>query len=325
MMQTRMPTVSLIHIGLPKTATTFMQNRWAMDSQVCLVRNGTMKLIIDARLRAKQGAQTNIRLSPASIHFDNPPESGQKVIFSNEALSSAYVNERATAAEQRAFQELVAQRMKSTVAKSKVLLVTRRPEKIILSLYNQAIKQGGTDTLRQFIQRERDYLEQVLNIRELFNIWKQHYGSGNVMILPMELLRDDEVRFYKAIEKFSGVPSPKDAVPPTRANASLQGGQLELMRQFNKWARLFSAHGRHNGTLPVELEKALATVRYDLRRGLELPTPELNRRLQLLEPRMQQPSVSEDDLPRDLLKSIRAGNAKQLKKDDFFGYRKLYV
>jgi hypothetical protein len=39
--------------------------------------------------------------------------------------------------------------------------------------------------------------------------------------------------------------------------------------------------------------------------------------------RVQRPSL--DDIPGALLKSIRASNRKQLKKDAFFGYRDLYA
>jgi len=324
MMQGQIPPVSLIHIGLPKTATTYLQTAWSLDPGVCLVQNGLLPLINDARQRGKELINTNFTPSAAPINFDSQPQHGQKLVFSNEALSSAYLNERASAAQIRTFQELAAARMKSTVAKSKILLVTRSPEKLILSIYNQAVKQGGTDTFRQFVRRERDFIEQALNIRELFNIWKPHYGSGNILILPMELLRDDEPRFYKEIEKFSGVPQPRVKAPDS-VNTSLQDGHLEVMRQFNKWVQLFSEHGKHGGKLPANIQQALTALRFDVRYALETPTPALDRRLKLLERNMRQPPVDPADLPRDLLKAIRAGNAKQLKKDDFFGYRKLYV
>lgn len=324
MMQSQMPPVSLIHIGLPKTATTYMQTLWSHDPQVCLVQNGLLGLISDARQRGKEASHMNYRPSAAPISFDAQPQHGQKVVFSNEALSSAYINERADAAQVRAFQELAAARMKSTVAKSRVLLVTRSPEKLILSIYNQAVKQGGTDTFKQFVRRERGFIEQALNIRELFNIWKQQYGSGNVLILPMELLRDNEVRFYEEIERFSGVPAPRVKAPDP-VNTSLQGGHLEVMRQFNKWAQLFSEHGKHGGRLPPNLQQALSLLRFDVRYAMETPTAALDRRLKLLERNMRQPPVDSADLPPELLKAIRASNGKQLKKDDFFGYRKLYV
>jgi len=289
---------------------------------VCLVKNGLLQLVNDARQRGKE--PTHKHLTPAPVLLDSQPLPGQKLVLSNEALSGAYLNERASTTQIRAFQELAAAHMKSAVAKSKILIVTRSPEKLILSIYNQAIKQGSTDTFKQFVQRERGFIEQALNIRELFNVWKQHYGSSNILILPMELLQNDEQRFYGEIEQFTGVLT-SQVNRPEIVNRSLQDGHLEIMRHFNKWVKLFTEHGQYGGRLPKNNEQALSFVRFDVRYALESPPPALGRRLKLLERKLRQQTVDSADLPRDLLKAIRASNAKQLKKDDFFGYRELYV
>jgi hypothetical protein len=324
-MSTRLPPVSLIHIGLPKTATTFLQTLWMQDPDICLLRDGLLPMILGARQEGlKESPVPNTPGAPP-VQFDTPLRPGQKLVLSNEALSNAYINERAPASRIRSFQAHAAARTKALTGKTKVLLVVREPAAWILSIYNQAIKQGGTDSFRQFVRREQDYLQQSLNFRELFLTWKQHYGSANILILPLELLRDKPERFFTELSRFSGLGRSPDIPREQTINPSLKPGHLDVMRQFNKWVELFRQHGPHRGQLPPELEQALTQIRFATRYMLESPEPDLERRLRRYEAgmRVQRPSL--DDIPGALLKSIRASNRKQLKKDAFFGYRDLYA
>jgi hypothetical protein len=316
---------ALIHIGLPKTATTYMQTAWHNDPDTCLVRDALLPLIYAAENREKAGVASSLIPQPAQINFDTPQMPGQKLVFSNEAISGLYLNRRADKGRIRAFQEHVAAQLKASVPKSKILIVSRSPEKWIKSIYNQAVKQGSGDTFAQFLRRERDYIEQTLNIRELFTVWKQQFGSDNVLVLPMELLQEDEPGFFREIERFSGLPSPKPVHTRT-INPSLQGSHLELMRQFNKWVELFVQHGKHQGKLPDNIRQALDAIRFEVRYDLETPPASLDRRLRLLERRFARPQGRDDAaIDRGLLKAIRGNFSKYLKKNDFFGYKKLYT
>lgn len=320
-----LPPVSLIHIGLPKTATTYLQTRWSKDPNVCLLMHGTMTLIARARELGTERSHPITATSAPPIKYDQPPQPGQKMLISNEALSNAYLNERADQEQIQCFQEQAAAQMKALVPKAKVLITVREPTGWILSIYNQAIKQGGVDTFRQFLKRERDYLERSLNIRELFVTWKQQYGSDNVLILPIELLKDNEAAFFSEIARFSGLPVSPPIDRAGTINPSLKDGHLEVMRQFNKWVRMLVSNGKHKGKLPQDLAQALGTLRFATRYALESPTPEVERRLRLFERGMRVHHNDKQQIPKELLKAIRSKIAKQLKKNDFFGYRDLYT
>ena len=98
------------------------------------------------------------------------------------------------------------------------------------------------------------------------------------------------------------------------------------MRRFNEWVELLSQHGSHHGHLPADLAGALETLRFATRYELESPTPALQRRLQRLERDLPRQAIGREQIPRDLLKAIRAANRRQFpKKERFHGYRECYA
>jgi len=324
-MASTLPPVSLIHIGLPKTATTYLQTLWADDPKVCLLVNELAALVAIARAKGKERTMPTRIFSAPPVSLDTPPQAGQKVLISHEALSNAYLNERADAQQIRSFREYAAAQMRSLVPKSKVLMVVREPSEWILSIYNQAVKQGATDSFRQFLHREHAYLVQSLDIREIYLCWKQQYGSDNVLILPLELLREKPGAFFSEIQRFSGIAPPLDLDLHDTINPPLKEGRLDIMRAFNRWIDRLTRHGHHQGRLPPELAQALETVHFEARRALEKPAPAMERHLHVLEKQLSIQHLQRDMIPNELLKGIRSRNAKQFKKDPFFGYRDLYV
>jgi hypothetical protein len=317
------PNVSLIHIGMHKTASTYMQSLWSHNSAVSLAQNSLNSIVKEGRDNGWKGARMTPLRTPVKLPLGQLVQPGKKIVLSNENLSGAYFNDDASSEQLHAFREFVAVRMKATIGKSKILIVTRSPEKWIISMYNQTIKTGGTLSFRQFLRKRQDFLRNSCNIRELFNIWKQQYGSDNVLVLPMELLSDDEARFYQLIEQFSGVPACRTTLSD-RVNTSLDPLNLEVMRRLNKFANLFLNHGKYHGKPPADIANAQQAVRMDIRYDLQSPTPALAKRLRRLFPNLKPQAISAASIDKGLVKDIRAANAKFFKKDDFFGYKSLY-
>ncbi|RMG36998.1 MAG: hypothetical protein D6720_03875 [Gammaproteobacteria bacterium] len=316
----------LIHIGLPKCASTFLQRCWRADSRISLAYHELAPIIGLARQKGHEGRPPPRALTPPRLTLPPHVPGRQSLVLSHEALSNAYINERADESRIACFQQWAAALTKAAFPKARILIVTREPASWILSIYNQAVKQGGTDTFRQFLRRESTFLERSCDLRELFVIWRQHFGSDQVLMLPVEWLREDQAGFFRALHRFSGVetrPPPADQAQPV--NPSLAEGHLDVMRQFNRWVELLVTHGRHRGSLPDDLAQALSTLRFATRYTLESPTPELNRRLRRIERQMRIQHPDKAMIPKELLKRIRKRNAKHFKKDDFFGYAKHYV
>lgn len=312
---------ALVHIGLPKTATTSMQNRWRNDPNIALVHQGLLPAVGKAREigRNRSGGNT-----PIKWQFDTQPLPGQKIVFSQEALSSAYINERATVDDIQRFQQAAADTIKELMPDSRILIVLRTPDGWIKSIYNQAVKQGGIDSFVQFLVNEREYIEQSLNIVQLKRIWARCYGKKKVLVLPMELFRDNVKKFYECIENFCEISSPDLNVHPT-SNPSLSPDKLRMMRYFNKWVNMFRDYGLYAKQMPPQIKQALDIIRFAVRYNLESPPPELNRRLRFFEKNLQDCQVGVSLENSALLQKVKKRNAEFLKDNDFFGYKTLYV
>lgn len=265
--------VSLVHIGLPKTGTTTLQNAWRRHPGVCLGYHGVLPLVEAARALGR-GESPGGKIECTA---DQPLEPGQQVVFSHEALSLAYLGESRTRSAQRRFQEAAAALMARAAPGARVLLVTRDPERWLRSLYNQTIKQGGLDTMEQFLEGQRETLLQAADIAGLRASWQRHFGAEAVLTLPMELLLEDPTRFYATIEDFAGVPPPPDDGESEPSNRSLDQTGLRVMRGFNVWLELLLRDGAYRDEIPPEILRAIATVRTALRYNLEHLPPGCSR------------------------------------------------
>lgn len=314
--------VSLVHIGLMKTATTTMQNLWLKDSKSCLVHAGLLQIVQKARMTGKNpnaGAAV-----PLQWQYDTKPGPDQHVVMSQEALSTAYINERVSKSAIKSFQKAAAKNISMIAPGAKILITVRQPEKWILSIYNQSVKMGGTDTFPEFLKQEKEFLKQSLNLLDLFEIWGKSFGKNNILILPIELLRKSREDFFHEITKFSGIPEP-DLNINIEANPSMKPEHLRLMKKFNEWVDIFKAFGVHGPNLPQQTAQALNIIRFAVRYSLESPSPELEEKVVDIESRLPDCEMDPALIDRDFLSRINGFFAKVLKADDFFGYRKLYV
>ncbi|SDC72882.1 MULTISPECIES: hypothetical protein [unclassified Candidatus Frackibacter] len=83
--------VVFLHIGMPKTASTYMQNIWLKDESYSLSWKGNIKFFEQLRSTVKEGnLNKNLKVD---INTDINYQEGQKLVISNEGFSSAYMNE----------------------------------------------------------------------------------------------------------------------------------------------------------------------------------------------------------------------------------------
>lgn len=78
----------LIHIGMMKTATTYMQRVWMNDANYCLANIGSKKYLHYLRRNVRMG-KTN-SLIKTNIATDKPKQDNQIMILSNEGFSTAF-------------------------------------------------------------------------------------------------------------------------------------------------------------------------------------------------------------------------------------------
>ena len=187
-----------IHIGYPKTATTFLQRVVFKHNVV----SGSFFFFKDSEFLLE-----NIITAPiggfnavAIKHKINQLNTSAKpILISLERLAG------------NPFQggvdgELIANRLKAIFPEAKILVSIRNQSKMIDALYKQYIFQGGghsfqaflKDTIRSSLFFNLDYLK----FDALIAHYEAHYGRDNILVLPYELLSNFPNAYFDLLNSF---------------------------------------------------------------------------------------------------------------------------
>lgn len=233
----------LLHIGMPKTATTslqqfFYQNKKALKT-LCNVHYGSsagdknhLKLAAysapDATrdlLEAKYTVDVGLRAS-FKKKFQNELNSnlkqGYDVLYSNEHLAS-----RVSTPEHF---ELLKSLFEGIDYNVKIILYLRRQDKYMFSSYSTWIKSGGVGKFRikGYKQKKFDYLK-------LLDRWSENFGKENLIVRPFERSMWPDGDIYKDFVQTIGVEWQAGFSPiEAQANKSLDRFQLAFLSKFNK-------------------------------------------------------------------------------------------
>lgn len=223
--------VDFLHIGLHKTASTWLQ-------QVVFDRHPGLRVFHPAtRYKNSHTVVERIYRDPTGLfdrerwwlEFERETEgldvSGRKVGISYESLAGDMIHARDMMT--------VAKRCKSLFGPVKVILVLRHPVDYVSSMYQQYVQQGGELTLRQLVQDVnlpgRD-IAHKLNYHELLRQQRAVYGDENLLVLPFELMRDDRSDFLRRIWEFIGVEEPVGVDMSKHVRESITLPSLHLQR-----------------------------------------------------------------------------------------------
>jgi hypothetical protein len=220
-------TVRAIHIGFPKTATTFLQTavfpRLAGERLVYVSKDAS------ARLFAPLIHHDDTIFDPLSIadrlreHSTDAPTA----LFSYEGLTgehyrSGFVN-----------RSQIARRLRR-VGFERVLITIRNQFDVLESAYRQHVKTGGVLRFRDYASLDPDkptYLHpRYFDYHLIYGLYSTTFGRDNVLVLQHEQL--DEPAFFTALTDFLGTPSHSmERRPP--ANASLSNEKTAVLRVLN--------------------------------------------------------------------------------------------
>ena len=240
----------LVHIGYPKTASTWLQKAVFNDE-----RNGfyapwglpsgeaTEQFVLANGFRFSAEASRRVfetGLAPATDRNLVP-------VLSQETLVGSQIRGRYWGKE-------VADRLHQVLPEARIFLLVREQNSMILSSYREHIKMGGITTIERFIGMERrnrgfgalcrlDFLEYDL----LIAYYQQLFGKENVLVLPFELLKKNRKLFLQKLSEFSGL----DIIPDTDRkahNVGFKGATVELRRKLNYF---FQSDDFGGGKLPL--------------------------------------------------------------------------
>ncbi|HWS53440.1 MAG TPA: hypothetical protein VN228_04915 [Pyrinomonadaceae bacterium] len=210
----------LIHVGYPKAGSTFLQAWFGRHPELCYKPGGL-------------GGFHNV------YEIARPSEADCKYyVTSFEGLCTPHESagdvrldfggvEPVRPEPLKENQARVCAVLKSLYPASRILVVTRGFKAMILSGYSQYVRMGGRLHLAGMC-RDLAALEEdgayYYDFDHLLRLYGEAFGEENLIVLPYELLRDDQGRFLRVLEERLGLRHAE--IRLGRANPSLTPEEL---------------------------------------------------------------------------------------------------
>lgn len=211
----------LIHVGYPKAGSTFLQEWFERHPQ----------------LRYAPGGLGGFHDVYAMCQL--PERSYRYYVTSFEGLSSPYKGTGGLSFQEGGKRGGLPDRIKDAQAEvcavlkalypdSRVLVVTRGFRDIALSGYSRYVSSGGVlhleEMFRYFVDRLGDDVHDQYDFDYLIRLYAEAFGRENLIVLPYELLRDDQPRFVRVLEERLALEHVE--IDLGRVNASLSPEEL---------------------------------------------------------------------------------------------------
>ena len=291
----------LIHVGYPKAGSTFLQAWFEQHPE----------------LRYAPGGVGGFRDVYAMCRM--PDTSYRYYVTSSEGLSTPHGSTGGLQLEGGGERGGLPERIKEAQADvctllrtlfpgSRVLLVTRGFRDVILSGYSQYVRSGGTQHLdgmiRDLADRLADDAGHYYDYDYLVGLYAAAFGAENVIVLPYELLRDDQPRFLAVLEERLGLSHRE--VQLGRVNASLSPEELYWYPVISR--AVSAAASRLGG------RRSARVYRWYVRGTFESRLRPLVRLLERVKPGRR---VSVKDFPENVLRYCE-GKASRLRGDPLY-------
>lgn len=251
------PLQPIIHIGLYKTASTWLQNAFFHGHPELLilhskgdspqvkakfnecVSNFCFSLDPSLEIEAFSTSISNL-LEVRYSALDERKKVIRRVGFSHEHFSGEFVSGRN--------RSLICNALHDSFPQAKIIFFVRNQLDMILSMYEQYVRDGGAYSIRKFVfeptcsgsfSMRNTYgvptnLISSLNYSEIISLYRRVYGKKNVYVGIYEDLRDHKDRILSEICEFVGVkywkPSSEEVVNPLE---KVGWRRFELIRLLN--------------------------------------------------------------------------------------------
>ena len=189
-----------LHVGMPKTATTFLQARWFPYLKGIRYQNNAIRDLVD-RIIYTNPILLDLRNIRHELDGLLANMDGEKLLISQERLFGNMLQNYHD-------NVYLAGCLKVFFPNAKVIIVVRRQDELAESIYKQALQSYYSQTLNSFLNyRNGAFADSCdplglpnLDIKQLdlhryVQNYIEHFGRENVCVLPYELLRDDRRAF----------------------------------------------------------------------------------------------------------------------------------
>ncbi|MFP4099094.1 hypothetical protein [Coleofasciculus sp.] len=225
----------LIHVGYPKTASTWLQKSVFADDTTGYFAPWGAK---STQLRREFVTPAYSNISAEVIRKTFEPglqEAAQRrliPVLSDENLSG-------TLSIGKGWKKEVVNRIHDIFPQGKIFVVIREQKSMLLSAYRQHVGMGHTSSIQKYIGTGSTQSGstpicqlQFLNFDELIEYYQKLFGRDNVIVLPFELLKKDVKTFFDKLNDFTGASGSIDYSKKGK-NVGIKGVKLATLRQLN--------------------------------------------------------------------------------------------
>jgi hypothetical protein len=162
----------------------------------------------------------------------------------------------------------IADRLARTFPRARVLIVIREQEQMLLSSWQQYVRDGGACPLRGYLDPPRDgrvplFRYEQFEYDALIDYYYRLFTPERVCVLPLEELARSPEGFLRSLSRFAGAEATVD-IDQSRVYVSLSSLSLGILRRLNyvvgrdsvNPAAPIRGHGRL-GDLLTRLDRAL--------------------------------------------------------------------
>lgn len=231
----------LIHIGYPKAASTFLQ-KWFQKHPQLYFKHGKIAGFQDA-FDICYSSSTNLSSLPkhfvtSTESFSYPtPDAGKLMMYESTDLKyyDSYNFKKA--------QKNTCLTLKELFPRAKILIVTRGFRDVLMSSYSQFIRGGGKTFFSEFCKSAEQNVDFFYNYNYLIGLYLQNFGKENVIVLPFEMLKENQDLFLTHLEEILEIDHLDFKV--NAINKSLSANELYWhARLHNKIALFYSKFGK---------------------------------------------------------------------------------
>lgn len=184
-----MPSNILIHIGFPKTGSTFLQY-WLQRHPQIHYHSGSLGGFRDPKEIAEYAYQNDGPHKVFAISEEDLSALGGKV-EKRGVQPNLFDTER--------WQTNTCKTLHALFPRATVVIVTRGFESLLRSGYSEYIKFGGILAFTEFLEEILPSAQRLYNYSFLINTYIQYFGNDNVLVLPYELLKNEPEVFLSEI------------------------------------------------------------------------------------------------------------------------------
>ena len=223
----------LLHVGYPKSASSWIQQAlFATMPEIDVVSSepGIRRALIDLQTPGVPFAEDDF----ASALHARHAEVGKPMLLTRESLIRTPLDANLAKTEANA------RRLARLCVGARVLIVVRRQQDLIPSLYSQYVHEGGTMSFAAVMNGKDPSYQMdldMLDMADTIGVFERHFGADHVVVVPFELLRSDPASFLDHVERFLDTTLARENLDMAPVNPSTIPALLPALRMWNRLFR----------------------------------------------------------------------------------------